>query len=80
MKDLSKREFVKRGGVFSKMFYYIGSIKLIPRYSSTRGIYNYEAKLRRFHPATWIVLLISLLICGVNKETLHEIKTDTVWW
>lgn len=76
----SKLDFFNGTTFIGKISYIIGVGKLIPKMFSGGGKYKYGMKFRRIHPVTWLFLLFVILINGLNKEILKDIKNDTVWF
>lgn len=75
----TKKEYLKRQNKFVKLLYWVGVIKLIPKYNIHKSKWRFGDKLRLIHPLTWLLIVLTFLVNGINKDTLSSIKNHVDW-
>ncbi|UNY40028.1 hypothetical protein KLEB273_gp156 [Bacillus phage vB_BauM_KLEB27-3] len=76
----TKKEYLASSSLAHKIFYFLGCFKLIEKGYKDGSIYRYTSKARALHPFSWIFILLSFVVYGINKETFQDVKKDTVLW
>lgn len=74
------KEWLLRTNVLWKFLYFTGCLHLNENGASSGGKWRYIIYVRRVHPVSWILMLISITISGFNRETFKDLKEDSVWW
>ncbi|MED1863349.1 hypothetical protein P4V41_07755 [Fictibacillus nanhaiensis] len=76
----SKKECIKNLLIIGKILYWTGALKLIPNNSTYCNKKRFGTRFRAFHPLSWLMILLTLVLNGFNKENFKDIKKEIVKW
>jgi peptidoglycan/LPS O-acetylase OafA/YrhL len=79
MNHQTKKEWLNERNILGKILYWLGVIRLVEKDAAFNNKYLYGSRLRRIHPITWICFIGTLIMYGINTETIHQFKKDSVW-